>query len=107
MHVMSTSKWLCCILLCLSAGIARAQTSEPSSVEESRAESFQTVKGPSAEEVSGGALLLAAYGTVWLLLMLYVLRIERLSRRLHTRLQQIEADLAKATPHSDHSSSSA
>lgn len=96
MQVMSLGKWICCIALCLSAGTALAQTSGPSSIDDSRAESFQTVKGPAAEEVSGGRLLLAAYGTVWLLLMLYVFRIERLSRRIKTQLEQVETELSKA-----------
>jgi hypothetical protein len=99
MRVMGLSKWIICIALCLSAGTALAQASGPSSVDDSRAESFQTVKGPAADEVSGGRLLLAAYGTVWLILMLYVFRIERLSRRIHTRLEQVEIELSKADQH--------
>ncbi|MGB0680223.1 MAG: CcmD family protein [Polyangiales bacterium] len=64
----------------------------------SRSTTFQAVEGPREAEVSGGALLLAAYGVVWLLLLLFVWRLGRLQRRLGRELHRLQTDLPAPTP---------
>ncbi len=86
--------WIYIVAITFSTMTAFADDLPSRSVEESRAESFQTVKGPVAEEVPGGMLLGAAYTIVWLLLMLYVFRIERQSARIEKQLAQIEQSLS-------------
>ncbi len=84
-------KWIGTLLLMFASATTAAADTNTRSVEDSRAESFQSVKGPVAEEVSGGLLLGIAYAALWLALMLYLLRIERLSSRIGIRLDQMEA----------------
>ncbi|MCB9666837.1 MAG: hypothetical protein H6715_01795 [Myxococcales bacterium] len=94
---MHRNRWIKLIgasLFVLVSATAAAET-PARSVEESRAESFQSVKGPVAEEVPGGLLLVIAYATLWMALMLYLLRIERMSRRISLQMDQLEAS-AKA-----------
>ena len=48
---------------------------------EERAAQFVGVRGADAERVPGGALLLSAYGIVWLLLFFYLMRLRGLQRQ--------------------------
>jgi hypothetical protein len=80
------------LLACASASV-RAQDAA-----EERAQSFQAVEGAVKEDVPGGPLLIAAYGVIWALTLLYVLRIVRLQQRAQNDLQRLEQVLAGATP---------
>jgi CcmD family protein len=66
---------------------------------EQRSQSFQAVQGAVREDVAGGPLLLAAYGVIWVLVLLYVIRLVRLQTRSQAdieRLERVLADAAKA-----------
>ncbi|MCG8556917.1 MAG: CcmD family protein [Proteobacteria bacterium] len=72
-----------------------AQTQQD--VQDQRAAGFVAVEGPTQEDVPGGALLLAAYATVWILLLLYVLRLSRLYLRAERELKRLEQLLGEAS----------
>ena len=76
-------------LLLPSAALAQG----PEDPGESRATSFQAVEGPQREEVSGGALLLGAYATVWTLVMGYVLYLGFLQSRTTREVELLERTL--------------
>lgn len=58
-----------------------------------RAAQFVGVRGPDAEQVSGGALLLGAYAVVWLLLFVFLLRMRGLQRQTANELQRLSAEI--------------
>ncbi len=58
-----------------------------------RAAQFVGVRGPDAEQVPGGALLLAAYAVVWALLFLFLLRMRGLQRQTADELQRLSAEI--------------
>lgn len=60
---------------------------------EERAAEFRGVRGPEAESVPGGALMLAAYAVVWVLLFLYLMRMRRLQRDTAQELERLSADI--------------
>ncbi len=60
---------------------------------EERATQFVGVRGPEAESVSGGALLLAAYAIVWALLFLFLLRMRGLQRQTAEELERLSAEI--------------
>lgn len=87
-------------IACLAgAAIAVAQDREAAEREESAAESrgtsFQAVEGPSAEQVPGGPLLVAAYGTVLTLLFGYVAWLARLQATTSRDLARLRSALEK------------
>ena len=57
-----------------------------------RAAQFVGVRGPDAEQVPGGALLLAAYALVWALLFLF-LWMRGLQRQTADELQRLSAEI--------------
>jgi len=57
---------------------------------------FRTVEGPVRDQIPGGLLLLAAYGLVWLLLLLYVAHVGRLQTQAQRELDRLEQWLSKA-----------
>lgn len=63
---------------------------------DSRASAFRAVSGPSVEQVPGGALLVSAYGIVWLLLLGYVYRLGALHKRTMHDLERVEKSIADA-----------
>ncbi len=63
---------------------------------EERATAFQGVRGPEAESVPGGALLLGAYAVVWVLLFLYLMRMRRLQRHTAEELERLSTDVMAA-----------
>lgn len=71
---------------------ASAQGAEETAAEE-RATQFVGVTGPDAESVPGGALLLAAYAIVWVLLFLFLVRIRRLQQQTAEELERLSAEL--------------
>ena len=80
------------LLACGSASV-RAQDAA-----EERAQSFQAVEGAVKEDVPGGPLLIAAYGVIWALTLLYVIRLVRLQQRAQNDLQRLEQVLVRAAP---------
>lgn len=69
-----------------------ASESEKDAAEE-RATQFVGVRGPEAESVSGGALLLAAYAIVWVLLFLFLVRMRGLQRQTAEELERLSAEI--------------
>lgn len=58
-----------------------------------RAAQFVGVTGPDAESVPGGALLLAAYAIVWVLLFLFLVRLRRLQSQTAEELERLSAEM--------------
>lgn len=80
-------------LACLGGGLAPA-LAQPAqdaaaAAQEERATSFRAVSGSEAEEVPGGTLMIAAYGLIWLFLMLYLHRIGRLSAGVRADVERL------------------
>ena len=71
---------------------AEASETEKDAAEE-RATQFVGVRGPEAESVPGGALLLAAYAVVWVLLFLYLMRMRGLQRQTAEELERLSAEI--------------
>lgn len=78
----------------LFAGVAVAQEAE--SAAESRAAAFKSVQGPVEESVPGGALMVAAYAVIWLLLFGYLVRLAQLQSRNAKELSRIEGMVRRA-----------
>ena len=60
---------------------------------EERAAQFVGVRGPEAESVPGGALMLGAYAIVWVLLFLFLMRLRGLQRQTADELERLSAEL--------------
>jgi len=60
---------------------------------EERAAQFVGVRGPDAESVPGGALMLAAYAIVWALLFLFLMRMRGLQRQTAEELERLSAEI--------------
>jgi CcmD family protein len=60
---------------------------------EERAAQFVGVTGPDAESVPGGALMLAAYAIVWVLLFLFLVRMRRLQSQTAEELERLSAEI--------------
>jgi CcmD family protein len=60
---------------------------------EERATQFVGVRGPEAESVPGGILLVAAYAIVWMLLFLFLMRMRGLQRQTAEELERLSADI--------------
>jgi CcmD family protein len=56
-----------------------------------RATAFRAVQGPSQESVPGGALFVAGYAMVWLLVFGYVIRLHRMSIRASREIHELRA----------------
>ena len=70
---------------------ASAETKEDAA--EERAAQFVGVRGPEAESVPGGALMLAAYAIVWALLFLFLMRMRGLQRQTAEELERLSAEI--------------
>lgn len=68
----------------------------PADAAEERAAAFRGVRGPEAESVPGGALMLGAYAIVWVLLFLYLMRMRRLQRHTAEELERLSTDVRAA-----------
>ena len=75
----------------LDGGSAAAETNEDAA--EERATQFVGVRGPEAESVPGGALMLGAYAIVWALLFLYLMRVRGLQRNTAEELERLSAEI--------------
>jgi len=80
-------RWLAAVflLVSVSSGVAPAAAQDPEEEttsagdpQEDRASAFRAVRGAEAEQVPGGALLIGAYGAIFVLLLVYVWRLGRL-----------------------------
>jgi hypothetical protein len=79
----------------LGSGVGSALAQDAA---EERAQSFQAVEGAVKEDVPGGPLLVAAYGVMWALMLLYLIRLVRLQQRAQSDLQRLEQVLARTPP---------
>jgi CcmD family protein len=70
-----------------------AVSDTPKDAAEERAAQFVGVRGPEAESVPGGALLVAAYAVVWGLLFLYLMRMRGLQRQTAEELERLSAEI--------------
>ena len=90
---------LACTLLMTSLALAEEAPTEAEATQvdespaEERATQFVGVTGPDAESVPGGALLLAAYAIVWVLLFLFLLRMRGLQRQTAEELERLSAEI--------------
>jgi hypothetical protein len=73
-----------------------APNPEAEDAAESRATSFQAVEGPTAEQVPGGTLLIAAYAVVLVLLVAYVGRLGSLQRKNQNELARLSEAVERA-----------
>jgi len=60
---------------------------------EERAAQFVGVRGPDAEQIPGGPLLLAAYAVVWVLLFAFLLRMRGLQKQTADELERLSAEI--------------
>jgi CcmD family protein len=72
---------------------ASAEAAADETPAEERATQFVGVTGPDAESVPGGALLLAAYAVVWVLLFLFLVRMRRLQSQTAEELERLSAEI--------------
>ncbi|HET6417426.1 MAG TPA: CcmD family protein [Polyangiales bacterium] len=95
-----------CTILFTPVAIAQTQPDEPDAAAEApeeaaatedaaeeRAAQFVGVRGPEAESVPGGALLLGAYAIVWLLLFLFLMRMRGLQRQTAEELERLSLEI--------------
>lgn len=77
---------------------ALAQDEQPSEIDpaEERSAAFRAVEGPVTEDVPGGPLVVGAYATVWMLILLYVFRIGRMQGRLARDVDRLERSLVSS-----------
>ena len=83
-------------IVILWAGLALAPAALAQDPEGDRATTFQRVEGPVTEDVPGGPLLVGAYGVVWALVLLYVLRLGMLQTRVARDVERLERNLASS-----------
>lgn len=74
-------------------GVAAAQGAEAGDSPDDRATAFRAVTGAEQEQVPGGALLVGAYGLVFGLTLLYVIRLAALARGTDARIARLEGRL--------------
>ncbi len=89
-----------CTMLLTPLALAEEPPAEPDAVGEiqedaagERAAQFVGVRGPEAESVPGGALLLGAYAIVWALLFLFLMRMRGLQRQTAEELERLSAEI--------------
>lgn len=75
------------------AASAQSDEGDAQGASEERAAQFVGVRGPDAERVPGGALLITAYAVVWLLLFLYLLRMRSLQRQTAAELERLSSEV--------------
>jgi len=76
----------------LSSAQAFAQDAQDAAAD--RAQSFRAVQGAVQEDVAGGPLLVTAYAVVWVLLLLFVVRLVRQQQSTARDLERLERQLA-------------
>jgi len=83
------------IAIAIAPAISLAQDAGARSAAESRSASFQAVEGAEREEISGGALLLGAYGAILVLMIGYVGWIALLQERTKRDLARLRTTIDK------------
>ncbi len=92
--------WLRAIALSLAlvaaapAGAVLAQDDQAEAAASSRSAAFEAARGAQVEQVPGGALMVAAYGVVWLVLLGYVVSLGFRQARLARDVARLEQDLS-------------
>ncbi|HEX5655687.1 MAG TPA: hypothetical protein VFX59_00760 [Polyangiales bacterium] len=84
--------WALGLGLLLSSAVAVAQEDAA----ESRSATFQAVQGNVKEDVPGGPLLIAAYGTILVVLCAYVARLGLLQRKNGEELERLARAVERA-----------
>ncbi|HJL19823.1 MAG TPA: CcmD family protein [Sandaracinaceae bacterium LLY-WYZ-13_1] len=90
--------------LCLGAtGVAAgalaqdgAPEGEAGDAAEDRSMAFEAAEGPQTENIPGGALMIAAYGVVWLLVLGYVVSLGYRQASTTDDIDRLRRDLAAA-----------
>lgn len=72
------------------AGVALAQDAAAE-----RSQGFKAVQGAVQEDVPGGPLLVIAYGLIWVMVLVYVLRLMQHQQRTAAELERVESLLRK------------
>lgn len=80
----------------LLSALCVATVAQAQDVDQDRAQSFQAVKGAVKEDVAGGPLLVAAYAVVWVVVLLYVIRLVRQQQHSQAEIERLERVLSKA-----------
>ena len=65
---------------------------------EDRASAFRAVSGPQTEQVPGGKLLIAAYGIAWVLILLFLWRMQKMHVATKKETARL-AELLKESPY--------
>lgn len=99
-------RWLAALFVLVSVSFAAAPSAaqqppeDPAATaadpQEDRASAFRAVRGPDAEQVPGGALLIGAYGAVFLLMLAYLWRLGRLHAANAEQLERLAQTLEAA-----------
>lgn len=87
-----------CLAGLLQAPLALAQDESPA---EGRSTEFRAVEGSEAEDVDGGALMVAAYGAILVLMLGYVLYLARLQAGTTAELARLKAAVEKQRGYRD------
>ncbi len=82
--------------LALAQDEPRDEPRDEPSPAETRAAAFESMEGAQTEDVPGGSLLIAAYGTVWLLVLGYVMSLAFRQARTARELEQLRQDVEAA-----------
>jgi len=88
-----------CTMLIAPSALAEEPPSDATVAEpqedaaEERATQFVGVRGPEAESVPGGALMLGAYAIVWVLLFLFLMRMRGLQRQTAEELERLSTEI--------------
>lgn len=80
-------------LAMFAAGPAAAALAQQEDAAESRAATFEAARGAQLEELPGGALLIAAYGVVFLLVLVYVVSIAFRQATTARELDRLRQDM--------------
>lgn len=83
----------------LSMGPSLAAAQAPTSPEEDRSMAFRPVDGALAEDVDGGALMVAAYGVILVLMLSYVLYLARVQAGTSAEVARLRAAIEKQRGH--------
>jgi type VI protein secretion system component VasF len=78
------------------AALAWALPTAAQDAAEERSQAFQAVQGATKEHVAGGPLLVGAYGVIWALVLLYVIRLVRLQQQAQADVQRLRRALEAA-----------
>jgi hypothetical protein len=90
-----------CLCAALSPALVATSALAQESPAEGRSTEFRAVEGSEAEDVDGGALMVAAYGAILVLLLGYVLYLARLQAGTTAELARLKAAVEKQRGYRD------